>query len=215
MRFAAVRGCGGPNEAGGAYQQALSMPYAVCYTLKMGKRGSHRMEGYFDYVVPPLEAPWWQEGTGTAGLAHKGAFCWIPMVRLPGSVREEGFRWAQAEAARKKGIDCARVGFFAYDEGGCVQCMHIGAYDEGRPRWRPCAPSRKATAGSLASARRAATTRYASAARAAYPRKSARRSCACRCGARGKGRLPRTACRHWQTLPTLQGAANAPTAKQP
>ena len=105
MRFAAVRGQGDPNEEGGAYQRALSALYALCYTLKMSKLGDHRIEGYFDYVVPPLEGLWWQEGAETVDLSRKDALSWISMIRLPDFVREEDFRWAQAEAARKKGLD--------------------------------------------------------------------------------------------------------------
>ena len=113
MRFAAVRGQGDPNEEGGAYQRALSALYALCYTLKMSKLGDHRIEGYFDYVVPPLEGLWWQEGVETVDLSRKDALSWISMIRLPDFVREEDFRWAQAEAARKKGLDCSAAEYFA------------------------------------------------------------------------------------------------------
>ena len=129
MHFAAVRGHGDPNEAGGDYQQALSMLYAVCYALKMSKMGDHRIEGYFDYVVPPLEGLWWQEGADAVDLSRKEALSWISMIRLPEFAVEEEFCWARAEAARKKGVDCARVEYFAYAEGDCVQCMHVGPYD--------------------------------------------------------------------------------------
>lgn len=130
MRFAAVRGQGDPNEEGGAYQRALSALYALCYTLKMSKLGDHRIEGYFDYVVPPLEGLWWQEGAETVDLSRKDALSWISMIRLPDFVREEDFRWAQAEAARKKGLDCSAAEYFAYAEGDCVQCLHVGPYEE-------------------------------------------------------------------------------------
>lgn len=130
MRFAAVRGQGDPNEEGGAYQRALSALYALCYTLKMSKLGDHRIEGYFDYVVPPLEGLWWQEGAETVDLSRKDALSWISMIRLPDFVREEDFRWAQTEAARKKGLDCSAAEYFAYDEGDCVQCLHVGPYEE-------------------------------------------------------------------------------------
>ena len=129
MRFAAVRGQGDPNEEGGAYQRALSVLYALCYTLKMSKLGDHRIEGYFDYVVPPLEGLWWQEGTETVDLAHKEALCWIAMIRLPEFVTQAEFRWAQEEAARKKGGDYSAAAYFEYEEGTCVQCMHVGSYD--------------------------------------------------------------------------------------
>lgn len=129
MRFAAVRGHGDPNEEGGDYQHALSMLYAVSYTLKMSKMGAHRFEGYFDYVVPPLEGLWWQDGAATIDLSRKKELSWVAMIRLPEFAGEEALGWARAEAERKKSIDCARVEFFPYAEGDCVQCMHIGPYD--------------------------------------------------------------------------------------
>ncbi len=129
MRFVAVRGQGNPNEEGGAYQRALNLLYGLAYTVKMSKMGDHRMEGYFDYVVPPLEGLWWQEGTETVDLAHKEALCWIAMIRLPEFVTQAEFRWAQEEAARKKGGDYSAAAYFEYEEGTCVQCMHVGSYD--------------------------------------------------------------------------------------
>ena len=129
MRFVAVRGQGNPNEEGGAYQRALNLLYGLAYTVKMSKMGDHRMEGYFDYVVPPLEGLWWQEGTETVDLAHKEALCWIAMIRLPEFVTQAEFRWAQEEAARKKGGDYSAAAYFEYEEGICVQCMHVGSYD--------------------------------------------------------------------------------------
>ena len=172
MRFAAVRGHGDPNEAGGDYQRALSMLYAVCYALKMSKMGDHRIEGYFDYVVPPLEGLWWQEGADAVDLSRKEALSWISMIRLPEFAVEEEFCWARAEAARKKGVDCARVEYFAYAEGDCVQCMHVGPYDEEPATLWPCALSRRTTAGSSTWGRSAAITRSTLATRAASRRKS-------------------------------------------
>lgn len=130
MRFVAVRGQGDPNEEGGEYQQALNLLYALAYTVKMSKMGAHRMEGYFDYIVPPLEGLWWQEGADAVDLTRKEALSWVSMIRLPEFVTEAEFRWAQAEAARKKGGDFSAAAFFEYAEGACVQCMHIGSYDE-------------------------------------------------------------------------------------
>lgn len=129
VRFAAVRGRGNPNEEGGEYQRALGLLYGLAYTVKMSKMGDHRMEGYFDYVVPPLEGLWWQEGAEAVDLSHKEKLCWIAMIRLPEFVTEAEFRWAQEEAARKKGGDFSAAMYFAYDEGTCVQCMHLGPYD--------------------------------------------------------------------------------------
>ena len=130
MNFLAVRGQGDPNEAGGAYQQALGLLYAVAYTIKMSKMGQHRLEGYFDYVVPPLEGLWWQEGTRGVDYTRKADFRWISLIRLPEFVTEEVFRWAVREAERKKVLDCTPVKLFSYTEGLCVQCMHMGPYDD-------------------------------------------------------------------------------------
>lgn len=133
MRYLAVRGAGDPNEAGGAYQQAIGLLYGVAYTIKMSKKGDHQIEGYFDYVVPPLEGFWWQDGgsleTGI-DYGRKDALQWISVIRLPDFVTKADFDWAVAEATHKKKIDFSPVEFLVYDEGLCVQCMHIGPYDE-------------------------------------------------------------------------------------
>ena len=129
MNFLAVRGKGDPNEEGGAYKQALGMLYAVAFTIKMSKLGSHKLEGYFDYVVPPLEGLWWQEGRQGVDYARKDEFQWISLIRLPEFVTREAFDWALREAAEKKHLDLSPVEFFPWEEGLCVQCMHIGPYD--------------------------------------------------------------------------------------
>ena len=130
MNFLAVRGHGNPNEENGAYKQAIGLLYAVAYTIKMSKMGSHKMDGYFDYVVPPLEGLWWQEGRQGVDYARKEDFCWISLIRLPDFVTKTEFDWAVQEASRKKKLDCSPVEFFPWEEGLCVQCMHIGAFDE-------------------------------------------------------------------------------------
>ena len=129
MNFLAARGQGDPNEETGAYKQALELLCAVAYTIKMSKMGKHRLEGYFDYVVPPLEGLWWQEGVHGVDYIHKEAFRWISLIRLPEFVTEEVFDWAVREAAEKKQRDFSKVEFFPWEEGLCVQCMHIGPYD--------------------------------------------------------------------------------------
>ncbi|MDO5324046.1 MAG: GyrI-like domain-containing protein [Clostridia bacterium] len=129
MHFVAVRGSGNPNTEGGEYKSAMQLLYGVAFTIKMSKLGDHRIEGYFDYVVPPLEGLWWQEGESALDLAHKEHFQWINMIRLPEFVTRQEFDWAVAEAARKKGLDFSRAEYFHYDEGRCVQCMHVGPYD--------------------------------------------------------------------------------------
>ena len=128
MNFLAVRGKGNPNEEGGEYKQALEQLYGIAYTLKMSYKGDYRIDGFFEYVVPPLEGLWWGE-EGEIDYAHKEGFCFISMIRLPDFVTEKDVEWAKDEAARKKKMDFSRVEFFRYDEGLCVQCMHIGPYD--------------------------------------------------------------------------------------
>ena len=129
MNFLAVRGQGDLNQEDGAYKQALGMLYAVAFTIKMSRKGQHQLEGYFDYVVPPLEGLWWQENTRGVDYTRKQDFQWISMIRLPEFVTREAFDWAIREATEKKQQDFSRVEFFSWEEGLCVQCMHIGPYD--------------------------------------------------------------------------------------
>ncbi|MDE7357906.1 MAG: GyrI-like domain-containing protein, partial [Lachnospiraceae bacterium] len=126
MHFIAVRGTGNPNEEGGAYKQSIGLLYGIAFTIKMSKMGDHRIDGYFDYVEPPLEGLWWQEGTRGVDYSRKEDFEWISMIRLPEFVTKDEFIWAVTEATEKKHTDFSKVEFMAYDEGLCVQCMHIG-----------------------------------------------------------------------------------------
>ena len=130
MDFLAVQGEGDPNQEDGAYKQAIGLLYAVAFTIKMSKKGGHPLEGYFDYVVPPLEGLWWQEGLHGMDYSRKQDFWWISLIRLPGFVTREVFDWAVREATEKKQQDFSPVEFFHWEEGLCVQCMHIGPYDE-------------------------------------------------------------------------------------
>ena len=130
MRFLAVRGEGDPNAENGAYHDAVGALYGIAYTLKMSEKSGRHMEGYFSYVVPPLEGFWWQEGVCGVDYARKQEFQWISVIRLPDFVTEADFEWTVAEATRKKRADFSRVELFSYDEGLCVQCMHIGPYDD-------------------------------------------------------------------------------------
>ena len=127
--YLAVRGQGDPNEPDGEYQRSIGMLYAVAYTLKMSYKTEHRIAGFYEYVVPPLEGFWWQDGVVGVNYAHKENFRWISVIRLPDFVTEEDLAWAIKEAAQKKKTDCSRVELLSYDEGLCVQCMHIGPYD--------------------------------------------------------------------------------------
>lgn len=130
MNYIAVRGQGDPNEEGGAYQQAISVLYAIAYTIKMSKKGDHRIEGYFDFVVPPLEGFWWQQGIEGVDDSDKSSFRWISVIRLPDFVTKADFAWAVAEAARKKTLDCSKAEFLTIEEGLCVQILHQGSFDE-------------------------------------------------------------------------------------
>ena len=130
MNFIAVRGKGDPNTPGGEYQRAMGLLYGIAFTVKMSKLGDRPIPGYFDYVVPPLEGFWWQENQTEIDFAHKEKFRFISVIRLPDFVKKEDVDWAKEEAARKKKQDFSKVEFFTYDEGLCVQCMHIGSYDD-------------------------------------------------------------------------------------
>ena len=130
MNYISVRGQGDPNDENGDYKAAIGLLYAIAFTIKMSKKGDHRIDGYFDYVVPPLEGFWWMDGIAGVDYAHKEDFNWISVIRLPDFVTEEDFRWAVKEATGKKKQDFSKVEFFTYDEGLCVQCMHIGSYDD-------------------------------------------------------------------------------------
>ena len=129
MNYVAVRGQGDPNVPGGAYQQAIGVLYAVAYTLKMSHKTDHRIQGFFDYVVPPLEGFWQQEGGGAVDYSRKAAFRWISAIRLPDFVKEADFAWAVETAEKKKKLDCSAAEFLTVEEGLCVQMMHLGPYD--------------------------------------------------------------------------------------
>ena len=130
MNYIAVRGKGDPNAEGSEYKESIGLLYGIAFTIKMSKKGNYQIDGYFDYVVPPLEGFWWQDGVTGVDYAHKENFEFISVIRLPDFVTKEDFDWAVAEATRKKKTDFSKVEFLAYDEGLCVQCMHIGPYDD-------------------------------------------------------------------------------------
>ena len=126
----AVRGKGNPNEENGDYQNTLGLLYGVAYTIKMSYKGDHKIDGFFEYVVPPLEGFWWQDGKDGIDYDHKEQLNFISIIRLPDFVTKADFDWAIEEATKKKKQDFSRVEFLTYDEGLCVQCMHIGSYDD-------------------------------------------------------------------------------------
>lgn len=128
--YIAVRGAGDPNEEGGAYQQAISVLYSVAYTLKMSYKAEHQIEGFFEYVVPPLEGFWWQNDVNGADQTNKSAFHWISAIRLPDFITSKDVAWAVETASQKKKLDCSRAEFLSMEEGLCVQIMHVGPFDE-------------------------------------------------------------------------------------
>ena len=130
MNYIAVRGKGNPNAEDSEYKQSIGLLYGIAFTIKMSKKGNHQIEGYFDYVVPPLEGFWWQNNMKGIDYSRKEDFNFISIIRLPDFVTKEDFDWAIEEAAKKKKEDFSKVEFLTYDEGLCVQCMHIGSYDD-------------------------------------------------------------------------------------
>lgn len=130
MSYIAVRGKGNPNEEDGEYKKSIELLYGIAYMIKMSKKGDHKIEGYFDYVVPPLEGFWWQENVDGIDYSHKENFLWISVIRLPDFVTKVDFVWAIEEATRKKKMDFSKVEFLEIEEGLCVQCMHSGSYDD-------------------------------------------------------------------------------------
>ncbi len=130
MNFIAVRGKGNPNEEEGEYKQAIGLLYAIAYTLKMSHKTDRKIEGFFEYVVPPLEGFWWQEEIKGVDYSRKDTFQWISIIRIPDFISKDDFMWAKETASKKKGLDFSKVEYLTYDEGLCVQCMHIGSYDE-------------------------------------------------------------------------------------
>ena len=126
--YIAVRGEGDPNEEGGAYQTAIGILYSVAYTLKMSYKTEHKIEGFFEYVVPPLEGFWWQDGIAGVDYSKKSAFHWISVIRLPDFVTEADLAWAVDTASKKKHIDCSSAEFLTVEEGLCVQILHVGSY---------------------------------------------------------------------------------------
>ena len=128
--YAAVRGQGDPNAPDGAYQRAIAVLYAVAYTIKMSKKGDHRIDGYYDFVVPPLEGFWWQEGVDGVDYGSKADFRWYAVIRLPDFVTRTDFDWAVVEASKKKQPDCSGAEFLTVDEGLCVRILHVGPFDD-------------------------------------------------------------------------------------
>ncbi|MDY2779932.1 MAG: GyrI-like domain-containing protein [Bulleidia sp.] len=130
MNYIAVRGKGDPNEENGSYQKAISILYAVAYTLKMSYKTNYKIDGFFEYVVPPLEGFWWQDHTDIVDYTDKSTFNWISVIRLPDFITKKDFDWAVETAQKKKNIDCTSAEFLTLEEGLCVQMMHFGSFDD-------------------------------------------------------------------------------------
>ncbi len=130
MNYIAVRGKGNPNDENGEYKATIGLLYGIAFTIEMSKKGDYQIDGYFDFVVPPLEGFWWMEGEDGIDYAHKEDFHWISVIRLPDFVSVHDFKWALNEAVKKKKQDFSKVEFLTVEEGLCVQCMHIGPYDD-------------------------------------------------------------------------------------
>lgn len=129
MNYLAVRGKGNPNDPDGEYARSIPLLYGVAYTLKMSPRAGHVIDGFFDYTVPPLEGFWWQPGLAGVDYANKAGFHFLSLLRLPDFVTRADFDWEVESATAKKKMDLSPVEFFPYDEGLCVQCLHLGPYD--------------------------------------------------------------------------------------
>lgn len=129
MNYIAVRGKGNPNDENGEYKESIGLLYGIAFTIKMSHKGDHKIDGYFEYVVPPLEGFWWQDGVDGIDYAHKENFSFISLIRLPDFVTKADFDWAVTEATKKKKTEFSKVEFLTYNEGLCVQCVHIGPYD--------------------------------------------------------------------------------------
>lgn len=130
MNYIAVRGKGDPNAEDGEYKRSISLLYGIAFTIKMSYKGAHKIDGYFEYVVPPLEGFWWQENVENIDYTDKSAFNWISVIRLPDFITKKDFDWAVETASKKKKMDCSGAEFLSIDEGLCVQIMHIGAFDD-------------------------------------------------------------------------------------
>lgn len=128
--YIAVRGKGDPNEKDGAYQQAIGVLYAVAYTLRMSCKTDYRIDGFFEYTVPPLEGFWYQDNKAAVDLTDKSSFNWISVIRLPDFVSEKDFEWAVRTASERKKTDCSAAEFITISEGLCVQMMHLGPFDD-------------------------------------------------------------------------------------
>ena len=128
--FVTVEGKGDPNDENGEYIKAVELLYNIQYTIKMSKKGNNIPDGYFDYVVPPLEGFWWFDNNAKVLPKDKSKYNWLSIIRLPEFINKNIFEWACEEVFKKKKIETENAKFIKIKEGLCVQCMHIGSFDE-------------------------------------------------------------------------------------
>ncbi len=130
MKFLMVEGHGNPNDHDGEYKKAVELLYSISYTIKMSCKGS-KQPGIYDYVVPPLEGLWWMGDDNDYDFSKKDHYCWVSMIRQPDFISEAMFAEAlQTVAKKKSSLDVSKAKLESFREGLCVQCMHIGPYDE-------------------------------------------------------------------------------------
>lgn len=127
--YIAISGKGDPNVEGGEYKQAIGKLFSMAYAIRMSHKGNCRIDGFYEFVVPPLEGFWWQEDADDVDYADKSAFNWISVIRMPGFVTKDVLQWAIQEVSRKKKMDGTNAEFLTVEEGICVQVMHVGSFD--------------------------------------------------------------------------------------
>jgi hypothetical protein len=134
MTFIMVDGRGDPNTSA-EYANAVGALYGIAYAIKMSKMGGDTPEGYFDFVVPPLEGLWHIEGDTAAPVAiDKDRLVWTSMLRVPDFVTPNAFEEAKGKVAKKKlELDLSVARLEKFTEGLCGQITHTGSYDDEAP----------------------------------------------------------------------------------
>ncbi|MCI8415995.1 MAG: hypothetical protein HFI33_00615 [Lachnospiraceae bacterium] len=131
MQFLMVDGEGDPNTSA-SYKEALEILYGLSFGIKMSKLSGQAPQGYFEYVVPPLEGLWWQEDGDISGtsLLDKENFHWTSLIRQPEFVTPQVLEIAKNAFQKKRpNLPLHRVRLCSYTEGLCAQVMHVGSYD--------------------------------------------------------------------------------------
>ncbi len=131
MKFIAIDGKGNPNDENGEYQSAVQTLYALSYAIKTMPKSGNTPSDYLEYVVPPLEGLWWLTDSDEFDYGSKSKFCWTSMIRQPEFVTEEVFRTScEITAKKKQHLELGGARLVTVTEGLCVQCMHIGSFDD-------------------------------------------------------------------------------------